>query len=321
MSNVVTAPITFKTKTLFAAVEATYDTAAAIAAGNWAEARNLKITPYSNSVVDRNIDFGGKGRMAGLSTIPFVKLTFDVGLAPSGTAGTAPKWGTLLLGAGFAETVVATTSVTYNLVSKNEKSLTLAYGDGNDKHIITGARGTVQFKLDANGIPLMSYEFTGHYLAPVPNSGGTALPTADKTGWMVEQLVDRRYTTGSINTGSAVPVAFKSFMANIAQSIKSVEYPGPQSEVLIDDRAPTAEFQLLAPARTTLDPDALITNSTFINASVVHGVGAGKVAALNTKGRFTGYDKVDLDGFLGYKLDMQLEATSAANDEFSLVLT
>lgn len=321
MTNIVATPVTFKSKTLFAALESTYDTAPTLLSANWVEARNLKLTPYSNSIVDRNIDFAGKGKMAGLSTIAFCKLTFDVGLAPSGVAGTAPKWGTLLLGAGFAETTVATTSVTYNLVSKNEKSLTLAYGDANDKHVITGARGTVQFKLDTNGVPMMSYEFTGHYVAPVLNSGGTALPTADKTGWAVEQLVDRRYTTGSLNTGSAVPVAFKSFMANMAQSIKSIEYPGPQSEVTIDDRAPTAEFQLLAPARSVLDPDALITNSTFVTATVVHGVGAGKVATLNTKGRFTAYDKVDLDGFLGYKMDLQLEATSATNDEFSLVLT
>lgn len=321
MANILVAPAFWKSKTLFAKAETTYDTVATLVATDWIEGRNVSFTPYQASQVDRNIDFQGKGRMARLNSVPNVKLTFDVAIAPSGSKGVAPKWGSLLLGSGFAETVVATTSVTYNLVSGSEKSLTFAFANGQDKWLITGARGTVTFKLSANGIPLMSYEFTGHYNSPVANTGGAALPTPDKTGWTVEQMVDRRYSMGSINAGTAVPVAFKDFSVNVAQSIKAIEYPGPQSEVLIDDRAPTSELQMLAPARSVLDPDSLITNATVVSGSFIHGVGAGKVATLNIRGRVTNYNTVELDGLLGYKLDFDLEASSATNDEFSLVLT
>jgi hypothetical protein len=321
MANVVTAPQLFKTKTIFAATESTYGAAAAIAGANWAEARNVSITPFDAQVTDRGIVLPYKGRKAGLASVPNVKLSFDIELAPSGTAGTAPKWGTVLLGCGWAETVVATTSVTYNLVSTNEASLTLVYFDADNKHTITGARGTVSFKL-SRGIPMMSFNFTGIYNAPVVATLTNAMPTIVRTGWTDEQLVDSRYTTGYINAGTNVPLAFSEFTVDQANDIKYVDLPGPQTTVVIADRAPTASISFLGAPLATLDPFALVANNTAFTAGVVHGTGAGKVATLAVKARATGVSTVEIDSFKGYQLSLQPEPVLAAgNDEITLTLT
>ena len=322
MPNVVTAPQLFKTKTLFAAVESTYGTAPVIAGANWAEARNVSITPFEAQVVDRGIVLPYKGRKAGLAGTPNVKITFDIAMAPSGTAGTAPKWAPLLLGCGWAETVVATTSVTYNLVSTGEQSLTLAYFDADNKRLITGVRGSVSFKFPKGGIPLMSFSFTGIYNAPVVASGADAMPAVVRTGWTDEQLVDSRYTTGNINTGTAIPLAFSEFNVDQANDVKYIDLPGPQTTVVIADRAPTGSISLLAPPLATLNVYALVANNTAFTASAVHGTGAGKVATLSVKARATGVSAVEIDSFKGYQLTIQPEPVLAAgNDEISLTLT
>lgn len=322
MPNVVTAPQLFKTKTLFAAVESTYGTAPVIAGANWAEARNVSITSFEAQVVDRGIVLPYKGRKAGLAGTPNVKITFDIAMAPSGTAGTAPKWAPLLLGCGWAETVVATTSVTYNLVSTGEQSLTLAYFDADNKHLITGVHGSVSFKFPKGGIPLMSFSFTGIYNAPVVASGADAMPAVVRTGWTDEQLVDGRYTTGNINTGTAIPLAFSEFNVDQANDVKYIDLPGPQTTVVIADRAPTGSISLLAPPLATLNVYALVANNTAFTASAVHGTGAGKVATLSVKARATGVSAVEIDSFKGYQLTIQPEPVLAAgNDEISLTLT
>lgn len=321
MPNVIASPQLFKTKTVFAAIETTYGAAATIAGANWAEARNVNITPFEAQVTDRGIVLPHKGRKAGLASVPNVKLSFDIALAPSGTAGTAPKWSPMLRGCGWAETIVATTSVTYNLVSANEEALTLVYFDADNKHTITGARGTVSFKL-SRGIPMMSFSFTGIYNAPVVASGANALPTIVRTGWTDEQLVDSRYTTGYINAGANVPLAFSEFTVDQANDVKYVDLPGPQTTVVIADRAPTGSISFLGAPLATLDPFALVANNTAFTAGVVHGTGAGKVATLAVKARATGVSVVEIDSFKGYQLALQPEPVLAAgNDEITLTLT
>lgn len=93
------------------------------------------------------------------------KISFKVENKGSGTAGTAPALGKLLIACGFAETVVAVTSVTYAPTSTlaNISSLTIAlYKDGLKK-MIKGARGNVKYSAK-NGEPgMFEFEFVGVY--------------------------------------------------------------------------------------------------------------------------------------------------------------
>ena len=62
-----------------------------------------------NNLVDRALlrsYFGGSEQLVGTR---YLEIAFDVELAGSGTAGTAPAWAPLLRASAFAETLIAST--------------------------------------------------------------------------------------------------------------------------------------------------------------------------------------------------------------------
>lgn len=69
---------------------------------------DVSITPLDATNIDRSLIrafFGASDQLVGTS---FVRCSFTVELAGSGTAATAPQWGDLLLGCAFAEALLAT---------------------------------------------------------------------------------------------------------------------------------------------------------------------------------------------------------------------
>lgn len=108
-------------------------------------------------------------------------ISFDVELKGSGTAGTAPEFGPLLKGCGFAETVAPATSVAYDPSSTltDQKSLTIYYYQDGLLHILLGCRGTVTGNLETGNMGMLSFTFTGHSSAPTDVALIT--PTLDAT--------------------------------------------------------------------------------------------------------------------------------------------
>lgn len=314
MPNLITTPRVWKKKSVFMKVEAAYGTDPVPVAADWLEARNLQVTPIDPKMVDRNIVLDGKGRVGQLLAAANAKLSFDIALAPSGTAGTKPKWDVVMQAAGWASTTVAATSVTYNLTSSAEKSATVYFFEDGTRQTIGGVRGSWKLGMDAAGLPMMSFEGQGLYMEPV----AAVAIVPDKTGWTVEEPVGALRTTGTFN---GVVVAFSKYEVDQANTVNYINLPGPQEEVVIADRAPTASLTILAPALAVLNPYALMTSATLVTATVNHGSTAGKKAAITVKSRITGLTEVEVEGYMGYQISMQPEASSAGNDEIVLTLT
>lgn len=314
-ANLIATPRAWKKKSIFMKLEASYGLDPVPVAADWMEARNLNVTPIDPKMVDRNIVLDGKGRVGQLMASANTKLSFDVALAPSGTAGTKPKWDVVMLAAGWASTVVAATSVTYNLTSSGEKSATIYFFEDGTRQTLSGVRGSWKLGMDASGLPIMSFEGQGLYLEPVP-AANAIVP--DKTGWTVEEPVGALRTTGTFN---GVQVAFSKYEVDQANTVNYINLPGPQEEVVIADRAPTASLTLLAPELGVLNPYALMTSATLVTAVVNHGSAAGKKAQIAIKSRITGLSEVEVEGYLGYQISLQPEASSAGNDEIVLTLT
>ena len=76
---------------------------------------DLSITPQSSDVVNRDVVRPYLGSSQQLLANTRVECTFSVEFAGSGTAGTAPRYGSALKACGFSETVASGTSVTYEL--------------------------------------------------------------------------------------------------------------------------------------------------------------------------------------------------------------
>lgn len=104
-------PNKFRIKTALAALEnpSTPGTDAVPTATNAVLLRNLDITPVYDMVARNNVK-GHLGADQELLAAKSFKLTGEVELAGSGTQGTAPAWGVLLMACGFAETTVTGTA-------------------------------------------------------------------------------------------------------------------------------------------------------------------------------------------------------------------
>ncbi len=312
MPNIVTTPRKWKSKAVLIKPETTYgvDTVPTGAA-NWIEGRNVQLTPMDVDKVDRNIELPFMGSSGSVLVGFWSKLSMDIALAPSGTAGVAPKWGPLLLACGFAETVTATTSVAYNLVSKNQGSAICYMNIDGVLHKLLGMRGSVKCKCNAKSTPMLSLSFDAVYATPILG----APPTVVKTGWMIEEGVN------SANTGpmtlNGVDMAFSTFEWDIANKMGRIDLPGPQKEITITDRAPSASIMVLAPDLATFNPFVLAEASTTVPLTTVHGSAAGKKTQTDMHVRITGVEYDQIEGNLAYKLTLE-PVPVVGNDEVAL---
>lgn len=314
MPNLLTAPRTFEKKAIILKNEATYGTdAAPTGAANYIEARNVSLTSFDVESVDRNIIMPFMGSGGKINTSIWSKLSFDVALAASGSLGVAPKWGPIMLGLAFAETIVAATSVTYNLVSQSISGLTAYLNIDGALYKFVGCRGEAKFKLSAKGIPMMSVELTSVYTTPVD----AAAPALTKAGWTVEDAVN------AVNTGflavNGVNLAFSDFEFATGNKIARIDLPGPQREVAITDRAPTASATVLAPTLAVFNPYSLAEANTSITVSNTHGLVAGKKVKSDLKVKIIGVSEDQVEGMVAYKLTFSPEPVNG-NDEITLTL-
>src|SRR5690606_25560916 len=125
--------------------------------------RGITPQPITAEYADRPLVRPYLGANGALPSAVHSVLELEVELAGAGAAGSAPKWAPLLLGCAFKETLTASTSAVYELVTDNMASLTLYYFLDGIRHVMTGARGSVSFTLNAKGIPVMAFRFVGKY--------------------------------------------------------------------------------------------------------------------------------------------------------------
>lgn len=315
MPNLIAAPRFWDKKAVIIKAETTYGTdAVPTGAANYIEARNVTLTSFEAESVDRNIIMPTMGNGGKITASIWSKLSFDVALVGSGTAGTAPKWGALLLALGFSQTISAGVSVTYNLVSSGIGSLSAYLNMDGVLYKFIGCRGEAKATLSAKGIPMLSIELSSVYSAPVDS----AMPALTKTGWAVEDAVNAT-NTGKL-TVNAVDLAFSALDWSLGNKVARIDLPGPQLEVAITDRNPSASATVLAPALSVFDPYALAVANTAITISNIHGTVAGKKVTTSLKARLTGVSEDQVEGMLAYKLSFTPEPV-AGNDEITLSLT
>ncbi|WP_306603934.1 phage tail tube protein [Azonexus sp.] len=280
---------------------------------NFVEARNVTLTSFEAETVDRNIVMPHMGNGGKIITSIWSKLSFEIALTGAGAAGTAPKYAFLLLGLAFSETLDAGTSATYNVVSENFDSLSAYINIDGTLHKLLGCRGEAKFALSAKGLPILKIELTSLYTAPA----AAGMPAVDKTGWLIEEAVNA-VKTGPL-TVNGVDLAFSSFEWSCGNKIARIDLPGPQREVAITNRAPTASATVLAPALGVFNPYALAEANTPVLVSNTHGSAAGKKVKTDLKATISGVSEDQVEGMLAYKLSFSLDPV-VGNDEITLTI-
>lgn len=186
---------------ILAAIETTVGVdAVPTGAANALLVSNVNITPLNASNVDRDTIkayFGASEQLVGTA---YSQVSFDVELAGSSAAGTAPAWGPLLRACGFAETTATGPSrVEYTPITDAVPSLTIYYHLDGVLHKLLSARGNCEIKAEIGAIPKLSFSFSGV-------DGGvaaTANPATTLTAWKAPVVINDA-NSGDVTLGGAL---------------------------------------------------------------------------------------------------------------------
>lgn len=309
-------PLLSRKRLILAKTESTYGTDSVPAGTDAVLVRSLEITPLESDVVSRDLIRPYLGNSDQLLANSRVRCTFDVELAGSGTAGTAPRYDALLKACGLSATIVASTSVTYAPVSSSFGSCTIVYNVDGVQHKLTGARGTVTMNCELGQIPTLQFEMTGIYNAPTD----TAQPAVTYSN-QATPLIFKEGNTSAFQffsySGCLNSVSF-----NLANEIVYRELIGCTKEVLITNRAPAGDVSIEAPTIATKDYFSLALGTTTGNLTFLHGTTAGnRVTFTASQVDIAQPSYTDQDGITMLQLPYVALPTTAGNNEFSLAFT
>ena len=237
--------------------------------------RGLVPAPIKGKFIDRNLIKGAKGNYGGIFAGEHRVFEFEVELAGSGAAGTAPKFAPLLLGCNMSETLTVSVSAVYQPIDGEAVYLTLyAYLDGL-LFKVTDARGTVSFSVNSEEIPVMKYTFTGAYEAMTDVTFPTGIAFTGFT---------KPLTVGKVNTPTftldAIALVVKSFGLDLSNQVAWKNWIG-DSGAQSPDRKPTASSVFELTSVATKNWGETVRLGSEMPLVLVHGTVAGNICRFN----------------------------------------
>lgn len=306
------APILIRNHAFLAKVEATSGLdAAPTALANAIKVSNLSITPLEVQTVARSTSQPYLGNTQKVMVAGYTRTEFDVELAGSGAAGTAPQMAPLLIGCGFAETISAGISAVYKPISDLFKTLTLYTNIGGVLYKTRYVAGSPAININALGIPQVRFSFTGLY-DPVTDQ---ALPSNITYRDVTPVGVNKDNTQFTLHGYAAVMNQLTLDLKNQVQYRNLVNFEG----VRITDRQPDGSVRFEATKVADKDWFAAVRAATQAPLSLVHGSVAGNIVQIDApKAQITTAAFDDDNGIQMFRGGLSLQPDQG-NDE--LVLT
>ena len=272
-------------------------------------AKNLKVTPLRVESQDRALLRPYFGNSEQIPVMQEAVIEFDVEMAGSGAAGTAPKWGPLMQACGFAEVITPSVSAAYNPVSSAFKYATIyCYRDG-VLYKLLGAHGSLSIDMAAKQIPHLKFKFVGKYTAvtdvAIPGSPvftGFQLPKASIPTW----------------TGTATFDSYASKLAavsiDMATEISHAVWMNYET-LEPTDRKPKGSLTVEAVTVATKNYFTLIEAASSHVFTLTHGTVAGNKVKIDApKMQLADMSETEFSGSLAYQFSTTLNPSSG-NDE------
>ena len=309
-------PLLSRKRLILAKIESSYGTDSVPAGSEAILVRNIEITPLQADVVSRDLIRPYLGNYEQLLAQTRVEITFEVELAGSGAAGTAPAFSPLLRACGMAETIVAATSATYAPVSSAFNSVSIYFNNDGVRHRITGARGSFSVNCQVGQIPTISFTFMGIYNEPTD----VALPTPTYANQATPVIFKEGNTSGfQLLSYSG---CLQSFDLDLSNEMVYRELVGCTKQVNITDRKPNGTVVIEAPTVTQKNYWANATGTTTGNLTFQHGQTAGNRVTINSPQTDIGSPTyADQDGIQMLNIPYVATPTAAGNDELSIAFT
>ena len=302
---------------ILAKIETTYGTdSTPTGASNAVLVRNLEIQPLVAETVNRELVRPYLGQSDQLLAQVRVEVSFEVELAGSGTAGTAPAYGPVLRSCGLSETLVTSTSATYAPESSGFESCTIYYHEDGIRHKVTGCRGTFEITGEVGQIPVIAFTMTGIYNAPTDET----LPTPTYANQSTPLLFKQGNTTNF--TAFSYSGCLQSYNFSMANEVIYRELVGCTKEIMITNRAPSGTIVIEVPTIATKDFFTIATGTTTGSITFQHGTTAGNICTMTTAQSDLGsMTYSDMDGVQMLNMPFIAVPTSAGNNEMSLAFT
>ena len=283
---------------------------------NYVQVIDLNIEPIVSDEVSRDLIRPYMGNYEVIPANTRVNVTFDVEMAGSGSAGTAPKYGAILKACGLSETVSGGNTVTYAPVATPSDSVTLFVNYDGIRHKVTGARGTFSINCEVNSIPRISFSLTGIFNAPTD----TALPTVTVSNQASPLIFKNGSTSNFAIFGFAA--ALQSWSLDFNNEVIYRELVGGTKEVIITDRRPSGTAVIESPALSAHNFFTDYTGTVTGTNTWLHGTAAGNKITVSCPQTDLGQPTYeDSDGITMLSLPFMATPTSAGQNEFSLVYT
>lgn len=311
--------------TILAKIESTYGTdSVPTNSANAVLVSNASVTSNFNTV-NRDLLRGYLGGSEQLAGTESVELSFDVELAGSGTAGTAPAWGPLMRACGYAETATGGIRTEYLPVTPVADSVTIYYFVDGVRKIAKGCRGSFTINMGVGERPTISFKFTGINGSESANTPGTLTLTAWKTPVVVSDpntddiKFGVTYTAATPTLTGGTAYTSRGLTIDAGNAVAHVPLLGGES-VDVANREVTGSISLDLTAAQEVTFMGTVRANTTQTMGLMHGTTAGnKVLVYAPAVQLINPKYSDQNGRVMVDFDVRL-IPSAGNDELRIVV-
>ncbi|MCY3689257.1 MAG: phage tail tube protein [Gammaproteobacteria bacterium] len=266
----------YREQLILAKTEATAGTAVTLAAADAILCGGVELTPLAGERRERENIQPFLGARKQLWARRHARLRFDVELAGSGAAGTAPAWGMLLEACFMKETIQANTSAAYAPDTPDApKSLTISCNVAGVRQTLSGCRGTWSLNVQSGEAPMLRFDFVGAYADPV-DAAFTSSP--DYTDFK-EPL-----PAGTVNTPTAsiygANVTLHGIEIDYGANVSWTDLIGASAGPRLGDRVMTGRLTIDAPKVAALALVKKAADSEAGALSLIHGTAEGGIVAV-----------------------------------------
>lgn len=301
-------------KVLVAKKEAVYGTDVAPTVGaNAIITRNFSSKAVEVDRLNRNLDSGSFGATPDAPSNERQTLAYEVEMAGSGAAGTAPAWMELLEACGMvAPTLTEDTDAVqrFAAASAAKSSLTQHHWIGDQRRKAVGCRGNFSINWTANAYPFIQFNFIG--MIPEATPFDVNVPgAADISRWIEPFEVNKANSLLTLD-GFACITRSLQIDANIDLTMRSLI--GSRYVHLGNHRA-TGRLSVEAPSIATKDYLDALRKGDRIALAAANGTVAGNIVELGCeKTQILDITDREENGKLMWDMDLLLTVNAGQDD-------
>lgn len=247
--------------------------------------RNYQGKPVDVDQVDRNLDSPTYGAQPGMPSNERRTFSYEVEIAGSGTAGTAPAWMELLEGCGMAAPALTAMTDAKQVFAAPGTMSSLSHYDflSDQRRKALGCVGTFSMDFSAGAYPFISLNWTG--LVPAATPFDKAAPGAvTLTRWQDPLEVNDANTDFTLDGYAA---KMKSWKIDGGVSVAMRNLVGSRS-VRRGNHSTKSTVVIEAVDVATKDYISTLRNGSLIAVDLTHGTVAGNIVEVSaTKAQIT----------------------------------